>query len=257
MLKIASWNVNSIKIRLEQTLDWLVKSNTDVLALQETKTIDELFPIEQFTNLGFYVAFAGQKSYNGVAIISKAPITEVITDIPSLDDPQRRILAVTIENLRLINLYVPNGREVGCDKYYYKLDWLNKVGDFVSDELKSYKELAVVGDFNIAPEDCDVYDANIWKDRILVSQPERQSFADLMSLGLHDSIRHHNPGQAIYSWWDYRAASFRRNLGLRIDHILLSEALHMRSTGAHVDIEPRKAERPSDHAPVWTTIKRW
>lgn len=255
MLKIASWNVNSIKIRLDQALTWLMQSDTDVLALQETKTIDEHFPLEQFKNLGFYVAFSGQKAYNGVAIISKYPITEITTDIKGLEDPQRRILAVTICGIRLLNLYVPNGKELGCDKYHYKLNWLQKVKEFIDFELKTYPEFAVVGDFNIAPQDCDVYDPNVWNNRILVSEPERKAFTDLIGLGLYDSIRYHNPGKVIYSWWDYREASFRRNLGLRIDHILLSEKLHLRSLKAHVDVEPRKLERPSDHAPVWVALK--
>lgn len=254
MLKIASWNVNSIKVRLEQVLDWLVQSDVDILAIQETKIIDEIFPISEFQSRGLHVKFAGQKTYNGVAIISKYPITDVITDISTLEDPQRRIMGATINGVRILNLYVPNGKEVGCDKYFYKLNWLTKISEFIKDQLSTYTDFVVLGDFNIAPSDHDVYDPVKWQNRILVSDPERQAFNDILTHGLKDSLRILKPEEKVYSWWDYRAHSFRRNLGLRIDHILLSESLAKRLQSAEVDVNPRKSERPSDHAPVSVII---
>ena len=198
--------------------------------------------------------FSGQKTYNGVAIISKQPITDIVTDVPFLVDPQRRVLAATVGGIRLINLYVPNGSEVGSDKYEYKLSWLTKITEFIKQQLSLYPELAVVGDFNIAPEDSDVHDPIEWEGCILVSPVERQAFAELLALGLKDSFRNFPQAENSFSWWDYRAAGFRRNRGLRIDHILLSQALSDRCTESCIDVEPRRAERPSDHAPVWVTL---
>ena len=254
MLKIASWNVNSLKVRLEQVLQWLETTQVDILALQETKSIDETFPADIFKERGYHVIFSGQKTYNGVAIVSRYPIKEVVTDIPELADPQRRILAATIAEIRLINLYVPNGAAVGTDKYAYKLMWLEKVTAFIKHQLGSYPHLAVVGDFNIAPEDKDVHDPEEWKDCVLVSPQERKACAELKALGLIDSFRHYAPDEQLFSWWDYRAAGFRRNRGLRIDHILLSEVLNAQCVESRIDVEPRRAERPSDHAPVWATL---
>lgn len=250
MLKIASWNVNSIKVRLEQVLDWFINTDADILAIQETKIIDEFFPFHEFKSRNLHVNFSGQKTYNGVAIISKFPISNVITDLSTLEDPQRRIMAASVKDLRVINLYVPNGQEVGCDKYVYKLNWLSKVNEFIKDELKTYPKLLVLGDFNIAPSDYDVYDPVKWQNRILVSEPERLAFQQFLNLGLTDSLRALKPEEKIFSWWDYRAHSFRRNLGLRIDHILLSDDLAKSLKQADVDVNPRKHERPSDHAPV-------
>lgn len=250
MIKLASWNVNSLKIRLEQVLAWLESSQTDILALQETKLTDENFPLQSFVDKGWQVVFAGQKTYNGVAIISRTPLTDVITDIPGLDDPQRRILAVTVNGLRLINLYVPNGSEVGSEKYTYKLNWLNKVHDFIVGELSAHSQLAVVGDFNIAPDDRDVHDPEAWKGSVLVSPAEREAFAKLLQSGLVDSFRLFPQEPNQYSWWDYREAAFRRNRGLRIDHILLSDPLAKYCQSSAIDKAVRKQERPSDHAPV-------
>ncbi len=254
MLKLASWNVNSLKVRLEQVLAWLDSANVDILALQETKTVDEQFPLQAFIDRGFYVTFSGQKTYNGVAIISRQPIHDVVTDIPGFDDPQRRIMAATIGDVRLVDLYVPNGSEVGSDKYAYKLNWLEKVTDFLRQQMVIYPKMAVVGDFNVAPEDIDVHDPKAWENCVLVSPPEREAFATLLGLGFHDSFRGCNNQEQAFSWWDYRAAGFRRNLGLRIDHILLSDELIGQCIESKIDVEPRRAERPSDHAPVWVML---
>jgi len=255
MIKLASWNVNSLKVRIEQVLAWLEASQVDVLALQETKLIDENFPVQAFKDKGYHVVYSGQKTYNGVAIISRAPINDVLTDIPGLEDPQRRILAVTIQGIRIINLYVPNGSEVGSEKYGYKLNWLEKVTEFIKQELSNYPKLAVVGDFNIAPDDRDVHDPKAWEGCVLVSPLERKAFSVLTDLGLHDSFRCVNNEEQAFSWWDYRAAGFRRNRGLRIDLILLSDALSKQCLESRIDIEPRRVERPSDHAPVWVALE--
>lgn len=254
MFKLASWNVNSLKVRLEQVLQWLEANQIDVLAMQETKLTDENFPAAAFTDLGYHVVHSGQKTYNGVAVVSKLPIEEVLTDIPGLDDPQRRILAVTINGLRLINLYVPNGSDPVSDKYQYKLDWLQKVTAFLQQQLKQYSKVAVVGDFNIAPEDRDVHDPSAWEGCVLVSPPEREAFSSILRLGLNDSFRNFEQEPKIYSWWDYRELAFRRNRGLRIDHVLLSHELNQLCKQSSIDKEPRKAERPSDHAPVWVEL---
>ncbi len=254
MIKIASWNVNSLKVRLEQVLEWLDSSNVDILALQETKLVDESFPLSVFTDKGYHVVFSGQKTYNGVALISKLPIVDVVTDITAFEDPQRRILAATIAGVRVINLYVPNGAELSSDKYIYKLNWLQKVSEFIKHELSNYPQLVVLGDFNIAPEDSDVHDPQEWQGCVLVSPEERKAFGVLLDSGLSDSFRCLNQNEIAYSWWDYRAAGFRRNRGLRIDHILLSKALLNVCQKAYIDKEPRKSERPSDHAPVWVAL---
>lgn len=254
MVKLASWNVNSLKVRLDQVLEWLVSFNVDVLALQETKLIDEQFPVQAFTDLGYTVAFSGQKTYNGVAIVSRTPIENVLTDLPHWDDPQRRILAANVAGVRLINLYVPNGFAPGSDKYDYKLTWLRNVTVFIQQQLQQYSKVAVVGDFNIAPSDSDVHDPKAWEGCVLVSEPERQAFNQLITLGLKDSFREAMPEKQQFSWWDYRAAGFRRNLGLRIDHILLNDLLNQDCSEVGVDVEPRRAERPSDHAPVWVSL---
>ncbi len=251
MFKLASWNVNSLKVRLDQVLAWIDASHVDILALQETKMIDEQFPVDAFTSRGYSVVFSGQKTYNGTAIISRKKMRDVVTDIPGWEDPQRRILAVTTDDLRLINLYVPNGAEVGSEKYQYKLAWLKSMTQFIQQQLLIYPKLAVVGDFNIAPEDRDVHDPKAWEGCVLVSELERQAFAEFIAIGLNDSFRRLQPDVQQFSWWDYRQAGFRRNLGLRIDHILLSEAMMKQCTEVGIDVEPRRHERPSDHAPVW------
>lgn len=254
-MKLASWNVNSLPVRLEQVLNWFDVAEIDILALQETKVQDQAFPASVFHDKGLYVSYSGQKTYNGVAIISRFPITETVTDIDGFIDSERRILAATIDNIRIINLYVPNGQSVLSDKYQYKLTWLKHVACFIKEQLKLYPNLAVVGDFNIAPEDRDVHAIEDWVGAVLVSAEERESFKNLLSLGLHDSYRLFTKDETEYSWWDYRKASFRRNLGLRIDHILLSNALKTRCLASSIDKSPRKLERPSDHAPVFVNLE--
>lgn len=254
MLKLASWNVNSLKVRLEQVLEWMELAQIDVLAMQETKLIDENFPAAAFKDKGYHLLFSGQKTYNGVAVVSRFPLADSVTDIPDLADPQRRILAVTVEGVRLINLYVPNGASLTSDKYQYKLGWLEKVTAFIQQQLVLHPKVAVVGDFNIAPEDRDVHDPEEWVGSVLVSPPERQAFTQLLDLGLRDSFRNFEQEEKLFSWWDYRAAGFRRNRGLRIDHILLNHELSHLCRQSKIDKEPRKVERPSDHAPVWVEL---
>ena len=250
MLRIATWNVNSLRVRLPHVLQWLDKEQPDVLALQETKTIDENFPSEEIKNAGYEAKYAGQKTYNGVATLSKTGISESITGLPGLDDSQKRILCNTINNVTVLNIYVPNGSEVGSEKYRYKLDWLKHLHTFVESLLKKNKNIIVLGDFNIAPEDRDVHDPIEWEGKVLVSQPERDNFNHLIDLGLVDSFRLFDQEDDSFSWWDYRAASFRRNRGLRIDHILASQALADKCGKCYIDKTPRKLDRPSDHTPV-------
>jgi exodeoxyribonuclease-3 len=249
-MKIATWNVNSLKVRLPHVLDWLAASDVDILCLQETKTTDENFPVAELSAAGYQVVYSGQKTYNGVAIISKLPATDIVTDIPGLNDPQRRILCATIGGIRVLDLYVVNGQEVGSEKYAHKLYWLEKVAAFINDQLQRHERFVVVGDFNIAPEDRDVHDPKAWHERILCSTPERQALQQIIELGLADTFRLFDQPENSYSWWDYRAAAFRRNMGLRIDLILASQSLSGACSACVIDTEPRSLERPSDHAPV-------
>jgi exodeoxyribonuclease-3 len=249
-MKIATWNVNSLKVRLPHVLDWLAASGADILCLQETKTTDENFPVDELTAAGYHVVYSGQKTYNGVAIISKQPATDIVTDIAGLDDPQRRILCATIGGIRVLDLYVVNGQEVGSEKYAHKLYWLEQVTGFIRAQLQQHEQFVVVGDFNIAPEDRDVYDPKAWHERILCSTPERQALQGITALGLTDTFRLFEQPENSYSWWDYRAAGFRRNRGLRIDLILASESLAGNCSACVIDKEPRSLERPSDHTPV-------
>ncbi|MEJ2646104.1 MAG: exodeoxyribonuclease III [Gammaproteobacteria bacterium] len=249
-MKIATWNVNSLRVRLPQVLQWMQTEQPDLLALQETKLTDEQFPLTDIEAAGYRAEFSGQKTYNGVAILSKAEGADVVTDIPGLDDPQRRVLAATYAGVRLLNLYVPNGESTDSPKYGYKLDWLEKLNGFLKGELKQHPKLVVVGDFNIAPDERDVYDPLVWEGRVLFSEPERSALQGLIGLGLCDTFRLFEQPEASFSWWDYRMRGFARNLGLRIDHILASEPLCKACTSCRVDKEPRGWERPSDHAPV-------
>ena len=249
-MKIATWNVNSLKVRLAHVLDWLAVNQPDVLALQETKTVDEAFPLEEINAAGYQVIYSGQKTYNGVAIISRQPASDVVTDIPQLQDEQRRILGATINGVCVLNLYVVNGQDVGTEKYEWKLLWLERVTQYIQAELKQHQRFVVMGDFNIAPEDADTYDPEVWRDRILCSRPERDALKKMMALGLTDVFRLFDQDENSFSWWDYRAAAFRRNMGLRIDLILASQGMVDRCRASYIDKEPRKLERPSDHTPV-------
>lgn len=249
-MKIASWNVNSLRVRLPQVLEWLASQPVDVLALQETKTQDHEFPHAEIEQAGYQVVFSGQKTYNGVAILSKKGATDVVTDVADLDDPQRRILAATIDTTRVVNLYVVNGSEVGSDKYSYKLDWLEKVTAFIEQELKQHKRLVVLGDFNITPDDRDVHDPEAWHGKILCSEAERAGLRRLLDLGLEDTFRCFDQEDKLFSWWDYRGGGFRRNHGMRIDLILASQELIKTCKSSHIDKTPRSWERPSDHTPV-------
>jgi exodeoxyribonuclease-3 len=250
MLKIASWNVNSLNVRLPHVLAWCEAEQPDVLALQETKLPDERFPAEQLEEIGYHSVWSGQKTYNGVAVLSRERANDAVRDIPGLDDPQRRILAVTVGDVRIIDLYVVNGSEVGSEKFAYKLDWLEKVTAWISDEMQQHENVVVLGDFNIAPEDRDVHDPDGWRDKILCSAQERQALDDILALGLQDTFRLFEQEERIWSWWDYRMNAFRRKMGLRIDLVLASKAMVDRCTASYIDIEPRRQERPSDHAPA-------
>jgi len=255
-MKIATWNVNSLKVRLPQVLDWLAANPVDVLCLQELKLAGEHFPLEAFTALGYHAVWAGQKTYNGVAIISRTPGLDVVRGIPGFDDPQRRIVAVTLASpagdVRIVCAYCPNGQDPDSDKYAYKLDWFAALRDWLRSELAEYPRLAVLGDYNVAPLDTDVHDK--WAGQILVSAPERQAFQALIDLGLHDAFRLFEQPAQSFSWWDYRQFAFRRNLGLRIDHILLSEPLAHACQRCIIDKAPRANPQPSDHAPVVATL---
>ena len=249
-MKIATWNVNSLNVRKQHVLEWLAAENPDVLALQEIKQVTDAFDSEAFRDIGYESVASGQKTYNGVAVISHSPALDLVTDFPGFDDPQRRILAATIGDVRIVNLYVPNGSSVGSEKYEYKLGWLAALRDFLADELTRYDQLVVLGDFNIAPDDRDVHDPEEWGDGILCSPDERAALRSIQDLGLSDVFRQFDQAENIFSWWDYRAAGFRRNRGLRIDLILASTSLADKCHASHVDREPRTWERPSDHAPV-------
>ena len=253
-MRLSAWNVNSLKIRLPQVLDWLSTNQPDVLCLQETKIEDEKFPLAEIQAAGYHALFSGQKTYNGVAILSKLQGKETVSAIPAFNDMQKRVLAATIENVRVICAYVPNGQSVDSDKYHYKLEWLTAFSNWLKDELTRYPQLAVLGDLNIAPEDRDVHDPQAWEGNVLVSPHERQAFRELLKLGLKDSFRLFEQPEKSFSWWDYRLNAFRRNLGLRIDHILLSSALAPGCKSSTIDTKPRQAERPSDHAPVLAEI---
>ena len=250
MFKIATWNVNSIKVRLPHVLAWLEKEKTDVLALQETKSIDENFPIDAIKEVGYQVSFTGQKTYNGVATISKYPIETISKNIPNYNDPQKRVLVVNTADITILNLYVPNGSEVNSEKYKYKLEWFSKLHPFIKKLQNKNSRLIILGDFNIAPADKDVHDPKEWEGCVLVSKRERNEFEKLLSNNMKDCFRIFNNDGGHYSWWDYRAASFRRNRGVRIDHILASKTMSGLCKACYIDKNPRKLERPSDHTPV-------
>ena len=249
-MKIATWNVNSMKVRLAHVLEWMSASEPDVLVLQEIKQVTEMFPSDEIAAAGYRSIANGQKTYNGVAVICKEEPADPHFEFPGFDDPQRRVLATTVGDVRVVNLYVPNGSEVGSEKYDYKLGWLATLQRYLAEQLEAYENLVVLGDFNIAPADEDVYDPEKWGDAILCSPRERAALEALLDLGLTDVFRKFEQPEKSFSWWDYRAAGFRRNAGLRIDLILTSTAMTERCTASYIDREPRTWERPSDHTPV-------
>jgi exodeoxyribonuclease-3 len=249
-MKLATWNVNSIRVRLPQVLEWLKKEDPDVLCLQETKITDEEFPAAAFHDAGYHAVYTGQKTYNGVATLSRVPAADVVTSLAGADGTQKRLLAATVNGVRTVNAYIPNGEQVGSDKYAYKLAWLAALDKYLARELKTHSRLALLGDYNIAPEERDVHDPKLWEGRVLFSDKERAAFQRLIQRGLVDVFRQFEQPEKSFSWWDYRAAGFRRNHGLRIDHILCSPALASECRSCSIDVEPRKHERPSDHAPV-------
>ncbi|MBS0359197.1 MAG: exodeoxyribonuclease III [Proteobacteria bacterium] len=250
MFKIATWNVNSLKVRLPRVLEWIDKNKPAVLALQETKTQDKDFPLSAILETGYQVSYAGQKTFNGVAILSRHSIEEVSVGLPGFADEQQRVLAATVDGVRIIDFYVPNGQSPDSDKYQYKLKWLEHAVAYVRQQLALYPKLVVLGDFNIAPEDRDVHDPIKWEGSVLVSGPERAAFQGLLGLGLKDAFRLFDQPPAVFSWWDYRAGAFHRNFGLRIDHILISEALVSSCRSCTIDRDTRKGTQPSDHAVV-------
>jgi exodeoxyribonuclease-3 len=249
-MQIASWNINSLKVRLPQVLEWLQLTNCDILALQELKLANEFFPSSAFQELGYNCIFNGQKTYNGVAIVSKYPIEDITYDIPGYDDVQKRVISATISGIRIICVYVVNGESVDSNKYIYKLAWLEQLYNFVKINLSLYNKLVLLGDFNIAPADNDVYDPSKWQEQVLCSTLEREKWQQFLSLGLHDSFRLSKQENGQYSWWDYRNFAFKRKQGLRIDHILINDLLKSQMIACNIDIAPRKNERPSDHAPI-------
>lgn len=249
-MKIATWNVNSLNVRLPHVLDWLVSAQPDVLCLQETKLEDAKFPFDVLSAAGYHAVHAGQKTYNGVAILSKHPLADISINLPTYPDEQKRVIAATVNGVRIVCAYMPNGQSLESDKYQYKLAWLAGMRDWLKEEMTRHPKLALLGDYNIAPEDRDVHDPAAWVGQVLVSAPERAAFQELIGLGLTDAFCLFEEQECIFSWWDYRMAAFRRNLGLRIDHILLSPELKAACTRCWIDKAPRKLERPSDHTPV-------
>lgn len=249
-MKLATWNVNSLRVRLPQVCDWLARARPDVLCLQETKVTDEECPVASLRDAGYHVLHSGQKAYNGVAILSRAPIELPSVDAPGLDSGQKRYAAATVNGVRVISVYVPNGEAVTSEKYTFKLQWLAALRAHLVQELARYPLLAVVGDFNVAPEESDVHDPRLWKNSVLFSDPERAALRTVLDAGLVDVFRRFPQPPGSFTWWDYRQGAFRRNLGLRIDHILCSSGLAARCLACTVDTTPRALERPSDHAPV-------
>lgn len=254
-MRIASWNVNSLKVRLPQVLDWLARQAPDALCLQELKLEDVNFPVAAIESAGYSAAFLGQKTYNGVAILSRTPASNIAYGIPGFDDPQRRVISADVGGVRLVCAYVPNGQSVDSEKYHYKLGWLAAFSNWLEKELALHPRLAVLGDYNIAPEDRDVHDPKAWEGQVLVSPAEREAFHRLIGLGFVDSFRQFEQPEKSFTWWDYRMNGFKRNLGLRIDHILLSPELGANCAACSIDLEPRRNERPSDHAPVVADIR--
>jgi len=253
-VKFATWNVNSLKVRLPQLLDWLKSQQPDVVCLQETKLQDENFPTEEIAAAGYHALYSGQKTYNGVALLSKESGHDVVDGIPGFSDPQKRVLAATFRGIRTICIYIPNGQSQDSDKYQYKLEWLTALHQWLKQELARHPKLALLGDYNIAPDERDVHDPKLWEGQVLFSLPEREAMQGLLKLGLADSFRLFEQPEKSFTWWDYRMNAFRRNMGLRIDHILLSKELAAACTSCLIDRDMRKLERPSDHVPVMAEV---
>jgi exodeoxyribonuclease-3 len=253
--RLATWNVNSLKVRLPHLLDWLGQNRPDAICLQETKTQDANFPVEELQAAGYRAAYSGQKSYNGVAILARTDLTDVSTGIPDFPDELKRVIAATVNGVRVISVYAPNGQALGSEKYAYKLRWYAALASWLSKELQTHRLLAALGDFNVAPEDRDVHDPKRWEGEIHVSAPERAAFRKLLQLGLADAFRLFPQSEKEYSWWDYRLNAFQRGWGLRIDEILLSPELAARCVACSIDKGPRGLERPSDHAPVVADLR--
>lgn len=260
-MQIATWNVNSVRSRLTHITDWLTAHPVDVLCLQETKVTDGQFPHDPFRELGYTVAVSGQKSYNGVALVARSPLTEVscgfapvLGDAVAAWDEQKRVITGVLAGVRIVNVYVPNGSAIGSDKYAYKLGWLAVLRDYLATLLDTSPQLCVGGDFNIALEDLDIHDPSDRATHIMASDPERAALRSVLDLGLRDAFRKFTPDGGHFSWWDYRAASFRRNRGWRIDHLYLSDALYDRATACTIDLTPRQQEKPSDHTPAIVTL---
>ena len=249
-MKLAAWNVNSLKVRLPHLSDWHAQAMPDVVCLQELKLEDVKFPRAELEATGYQAAFSGQKTYNGVAILARSALSDVCMGMPGFADDHKRVIAATVSGVRVVCVYCPNGQAVGSEKYAYKLRWFEALKEYLAAEIARHPKLVVAGDFNVAPEDRDVHDPKAWEGQVLVSEPERSAWRALTALGLKDSFRLFEQPEKIYSWWDYRMLGFRRNAGLRIDHLLVSEDLARCCTSSTVDKAPRKLERPSDHAPV-------
>lgn len=253
-MHIATWNVNSLAVRLPQLLDWLVANPVDALVLQETKLTDDKFPVSEIEAAGYRVSFHGQKTYNGVALLSREEHDDVVMNIPGFADEQARVISATVAGVRVIGGYFPNGQAPGSDKFAYKMAWLDALHAYVAQQLAQHPQLVLLGDYNIAPEDRDVHDPVAWAGQIHCTPEERGAFQRLLQLGLTDAFRLFEQAPKSWSWWDYRNLAFRKNQGLRIDHILVSPALRPRVTACVIDKAPRKNERPSDHAPVIVTL---
>ncbi len=249
-MKLAAWNVNSLKVRLPQLLDWLAREQPDAVCLQETKLEDHNFPVRDIEQAGYRAVFSGQKTYNGVAILSRDMPDAVEHGIGGFVDAQKRVIPATVKGVRVVCAYVPNGQSLDSDKYQYKLGWLIAFSVWLQGESKKHPRIAVLGDFNIAPEDRDVHDPKAWEGQVLCSPPERAAFQELLGIGFKDSFRLFEQPERSYSWWDYRMNAFQRKMGLRIDHILVSDGLAPDCRSSRIDVEMRRNERPSDHAPV-------
>lgn len=254
-MKLVTWNVNSLNVRLQHVLDWLKEHQPEALCLQELKMENAKFPTEAFDEIGYYAAFEGQKTYNGVAILSRSKPDDVVKGMAGFDDEQRRVIAASIDGVRVVCVYIPNGQSVDSDKYQYKLNWLAALKTFMQQEIATYGDVALLGDYNIAPADADVHDPKLWEGKVLCTDLERAAYQGLLGLSMADSFRLFEQPDKSFTWWDYRMNGFKRNLGMRIDHVLLTPNLASACDSAVIDLAPRKLERPSDHTPVVVTLR--